>query len=110
MPSIGAIDEIQRTIEGLNAEAIIHRTEKCKIDLGLILNRGIFDPKQPKFKLNSSVYESHQLSGNTHQTGLHVGASAVKTNLDGSTLTRHRHDTNIRTIRLEIPGYLDLER
>ena len=107
-----ALAEVKETIQGLNAEAQLIETVRCKIDLGQILNRGIFDPQRSKRKgqAKDNPEQSQKLLPEAHQEVLNLNGKAVRAKSLKSRPTKHRHDTNIRTLRLEVPGYLDLDR
>lgn len=110
MPDIESTDEVVTTIRRLNAEAVIHRTQKCEIDLGLILNRGIFNPEQAKAKLDTTRQTADQWSEDNHLPELRSEDGMVPSKRAENPVSLHRHDRSIGTIRLELPGYLDLER
>ena len=107
-----ALAEVKETIQGLNAEAQFIETVRCKIDLGQILNRGIFDPQRSNSEANAreNAAEPQELLPESHQEVLNLNGKAVKAKSLKSRPTKHRHDTNIRTLRLEVPGFLDLDR
>ena len=112
LPSREALAEVKETIQGLNAEAHFIETVRCKIDLGQILNRGIFDPQRNPSggNANGTVKASENLLPESRQEVLDLGGKAVRAKSLKSRPTKHKHDTNIRTLRLELPGYLHLDR
>lgn len=112
LPSQEALAEVKETIQGLNAEAHFIETVRCKIDLGQILNRGIFDPQRNASggDANGAVKASENLLPESRQEVLDLGGRAVKAKSLKSRPTKHKHDTNIRTLRLELPGFLHLDR
>lgn len=107
-----ALAEVKETIQGLNAEAQFIETVRCKIDLGQILNQGIFNPERskPQVTLNGASEHPQNLLPESHQEVLDLNGKSVRAKSLKSRPGKHRHDTNIRTIRLEVPGFLDIDR
>lgn len=98
---------MEDTIRSLNAEAVIHHTERCHIDLGLILNRGLFNPDS-----NCKTTEHNRVppdGSQAHNAG-HANRTTKKSTVANSLANSHKHDSRIRTVRLVVPGQFDLER
>lgn len=104
------LEEVRETIQGLNAEAFFIETVKCKIELGQILNQGTFNLQHTDRKPAIAGLQAQSLLPDSHQAMLGSGKKAVRAVSLKSRPSSHKHDTNIRTVRLELPGYLDLER
>jgi G3E family GTPase len=105
--SQGALQKVEDAIRSLNADAVIHHTERCHIDLGLILNRGLFNPDSSSNKTEHSGLPPDvphaQNTGRANQ-------SEAQSTTANSMADSHKHDSRIRTVRLVVPGNLDLER
>lgn len=42
LPGSEAAQQLEQALRSINADAVIHQTVKCQVDLGLILNRGVY--------------------------------------------------------------------
>ena len=91
MASEGATQHVVDKLKAINAEAVIIRTERCRIDLNQILHRSIFHPER------SIIQTSDQ----------HNAKKKEDYNTDSN---NHRHDSQIQTLRLEMPGVMNLQR
>ncbi len=77
LASPGALAEVKKTIQGLNAEAELIETVRCKIDLGQILNRGVFDPQSNASLKQGRKGGKQDLLPESHQEVLHLNGKAV---------------------------------
>ena len=89
--SEGAIQHVVDRLRAINTEAVILRTEQCKIDLSQILHRGTFHPER------SIPQTSDQHHANKKEDSKTDSSS-------------HQHDSQIQTLRLELPGVMNLQR
>ena len=104
-----ALEEVKDTIQGLNAEAKFIETTRCQIELGIILDRNEFDPERTGTEMEKAARRDQYLP-ESRQAMLSLSGKPVKAKSMKSAPSKHRHDTNIRTVRLELPGFLDLDR
>lgn len=86
------LDEVERAVRAINGEAVVHRTERCQIDLGLILHQGTYNLDRGSGFKNVS-WEASKDPGS-----------------EGRTVYDHRHDQQIRTIRMAAPGLVASDR
>lgn len=93
--------EVEEALRVVNQEAAIVRSERCRIDLGQILDRATFSPDQAATEARDRLAET---SGRA--APISSGAHSRRAVSSHS----HRHDSQIRTLRLVLPGYVDMER
>lgn len=103
----GELQEVEAAIRALNADAVIHNTERCHIDLGLILNRGLFNPESSGRSAEHTGVAPDAPSAHRNEQADHHSARAA---IPLGTPHSHKHDSRIRTVRLVLPGHFDLER
>lgn len=101
-----ALAEVRETLQGLNAEAKLVETVRCQIDLAEVLHRKVFDAERTGCRIDAMAGGQDFLLPEGHQTVLDVDGQAIQGTVRKSAPPKHRHDTNIRTIRLELPGQL----
>lgn len=102
--------EVRETIQGLNAEAKFLETVRCQIDLGSILDRKVFDAERTGSRIQSMGGGQDFLLPESQQATLNPSGQPVQARSRKSAPAKHKHDTNIRTVRLELPGILSLSK
>ena len=107
------VQHITQQLRKINEIAAIHETSRCRIDLGLILNRftvldGLCSAREQASDRAKSRAEfsdrDHLKSSDSFSDGSHSHSHAHKPEHS------HTHDQQIGTVRLALPGLLDLER
>ena len=107
------VQHITQQLRRINEIAAIHKTSRCRIDLGLILNRftvldGLCSAREQasdRAKSRAGFSDrDHLKSTDSFSDGSHNHSHAHKAEHS------HTHDQQIGTVRLALPGLLDLER